>query len=380
VRAPPARRTSNLLSTLAGQFPSEITSLLASAIEATYPPGSQPALPPSLTAASFADAYVGAFAVFWFLTSGEGPLGNNVLGPPPTTSCGTNPPSWTSSTSTPPPQSGSVVNHSGSGVCDAILAILAILSFLTGNVAAGIGFLIGALEDEPSTSINWPVVQCDVFWLESLVDKTLNALRDALWIMTLAYPPPIMLGGQDTDGNWVPATDWTNTSLGQDPPASLPNNEPPAGGVPLTKTNALGVPREVARGGGGYPHGLDTGPGSDGQPILPDLDFFRFPSEAAIETDTNEYPAPDLIPPEIYPNTIVNGMGVENGGIMEAGTFPTRELPFGDAVANALKVIEAKANGLPDYNLDGDRGYGWLGWRPKPLTNPATPPVQVESD
>jgi hypothetical protein len=375
----------NLMTTLAAQFPAELTTLLSAAIADTYPAHSQPAMPPELTAAGFANAYVGAYAVYWFLTSGDGPLGNNALGPPPSTSCGTTPPSWTTSSSSSPPQSGSVINQSGSPVCDAILAILAVLSFLTGNVAAGIGFTIAALEEIPSASINWPAVQCDVYWIESLTDKLVNALRDALWIMTLAYPPPIMLGGTDTNGDWEPATDWTNVSTDEDPPANLPDNEPPAGGVPLTKTNAASTGRggNVAAGGDGgeYPRGLDKGPGPDGKPILPDLDFFRYPLPAPLETDSSDYTAQDGIPADLYPNSVVNGMGLSNGGMLQSSTtFPSQSVPFGDAVSNALQLIKAKADGLPDYNLDGDRGYGWLGWHPKALSDPATLPVQVEQD
>ncbi len=368
--------TPNLMTTLAARFPAEITDLLDAALTATYPAGSQPRPPATLTADLFSDAYVGAFAVHWFLTSGQGPLGNNVPGPAPSTACAASPPSWTTSASTPPPASGSVVTHSGSAACDAVLAILALLSFLTGNVAAGIGLTVAALEEIPSTDINWPVVQCDVYWLQTFVDKILNALRDALWMMTLAYPPPIMLGGPGTDGTTIPATDFTDVSTGQDPPAQLPGNEPPTGGIPLTKTNDRDDGDR-----GRYPHGLDTGPGPDGNAIIPDLDFLRFPLNAPLETDTAGYRADDLIPVGIYPDQVVNGMGLLNGGMMEAvPTFPTRDVPFGDAVNNALQVITAKAAGLPDYNLDGDRGYGWVGWRPAPLTDPAAPPVNVEAD
>jgi hypothetical protein len=375
-------RSPNLLSQLSGQFPAEITNLIAAALEQAYPASVQTDLPmpPSLTAGAFADAYVGAFSVYWFMTSGEGPLGNNILGPPPSTACGTTPPSWATSASSnaPAPQQGSVVNQSGSAVCAAVLAILAALAFLTDNIAAGVALTIAAVEEVPSDSINWPQVQCDLWWLESLVDKALNALRDGLWILTFAYPPPVMLGSQDPDGNWIPATDWTDLSAGEDPPAQLPNNEPPASGVPLTMTNAFSAGnRDVP---GRYPHGLDTGPDASGNAIIPDFDYFRFPGNAPLETDSNEYPARDLVAPGMYPNTIVSGLGLTNDGMLQPTTFPTRNVSFGDAVSNALAVIEAKAAGLPDYNLDGDRGYGWLGWRPEPLSKPATPPVKVEAD
>ena len=345
---------------LAASFPPEITDLIAKAITSTYPP--TPLLPPpeALSADEFASAYVGAYAVFWFLTAGDGPLGNNATGPPPS-NCGTTPPSWTTSSgSSQPPQQQGVT--SGSEACEIILAILAVLAFLTGNAAAGIALLVAALEEQPS--IDWDKVRCDVFWVTFTVDKIENLLRDALVMSTLAYPPPILLGGPDTSGNTQPATDFTNTTAGQDPAQPFPGNAPPSGGVPLTRTNNMTVEQ------GTFPKGLDK------TNTLADLNWLRYPEKVPVETDAAE----NQIPGGKYPEFVMDGSGLAGAGMMNPGAFPTRAAFFGDAVANAAKLIEARGKGLADYNLDGDRGYGWLGWRPKPLTNPQTPPVQVQQD
>ena len=54
---------------------------------------------------------------------------------------------------------------------------------------------------------------------------------------------------------------------------------------------------------------------------------------------------------------------------------------FGGALANSRKGIDlvqagtfANKKNLPDYNLDGDRGYGWPCWDVSPAVtfNPAT--------
>jgi hypothetical protein len=72
---------------------------------------------------------------------------------------------------------------------------------------------------------------------------------------------------------------------------------------------------------------------------------------------------------------VVEGIGLENGGILTNGAYPSRDQGFGDAVANAVQVLESEAKGLPNYNLDADRGYGWKTWNPKAPSKPKDPPV-----
>jgi hypothetical protein len=89
-----------------------------------------------------------------------------------------------------------------------------------------------------------------------------------------------------------------------------------------------------------------------------------------------------MIAADLYPNALIqSGAAVLNGGVMDpAPGWPTREKDFGDAVANAVQIIAKQAKGLVDYNLDGDRGYGWHTWDPQPGTNPFIPPVSVEQE
>jgi hypothetical protein len=63
--------------------------------------------------------------------------------------------------------------------------------------------------------------------------------------------------------------------------------------------------------------------------------------------------------------------------LTDTGVFPTRDQDFGGALANAVAVVQAQAQGLVSYNLDGDRGYGWKTWHPKAGTSPANPDVPV---
>ena len=65
-----------------------------------------------------------------------------------------------------------------------------------------------------------------------------------------------------------------------------------------------------------------------------------------------------------------------NGGIVNSEPYPSSNLFFGDAVSNAVQLIADGGLKLPDYNLDGDRGYGWLAWDAVAGSNPFNLPVQ----
>jgi len=106
-----------------------------------------------------------------------------------------------------------------------------------------------------------------------------------------------------------------------------------------------------------------------------DLNFNAYPKTASEEPSTE-----NLVPIGRYPNLVVDGSGLQNGGILAGGTFPTRQVFLGDAVANAVQAITHGPDHLPDYNLDGDRGDGWEGWHPQPGSVPATPPVNAVQD
>jgi hypothetical protein len=353
-----AMATGNLGS-LPQSFPSEIEDLLEDALQEIYPQPHTPEIRPelgTLAAQTFADAYVGAFGVFWFLTSGEGPLGNNLLESPPG-GCGTTPPSWVSTGGSPTAQQAGL--NIGGAVCAALLAILAVLLIVTGNVVAGFEALTAALA---APIIDWDEVRCNLFWITNMMLKQENLLRDALVFTGLAYPPPVLLGGPDLNGQTQPATDLT-PDPNLDTTAKQPEgNVPPSSGIPLTRTNSFSSDTRE------YPRRLDEANGA------PDLNFEAYPVSAGGETPSTE----NLIPPGKYPDFILNEAGLQNGGITTGGPYPTRELFLGDAVSNAAMLIDATE--LPNYNLDGDRGYGWRGWHPQVGTEPIDPPVHDAED
>lgn len=351
-----AMATGNL-GTLPDQFPSEINDLFSKALNETYPAG-QPIAGlgiPAFDEDTMPKAFVGAFAVYWFMTSGKGALGENVVGP----GTGMPEPSWISSGSTPTP--GDAGLNVGAAICGILLAIFGALLILAGDLPAGLAALDAAL-NQPV--IDWDTVANELFWLrKSLIDAE-NALQNALVMSGLAYPPPVMLGARvninGTDET-LPVTDLTPP--GGSGASPVPNQT----GIPLCKSNGLSTDANPTVQKQPYPRQLDknsaVGP-------FADLNFAVYPAVRGEEPLTE-----NPIPVNMYPQSFVNGLGLQHGGMMTAGPYPSSYQFFGDAVSNAVQLMEQGVENLADYNLDGDRGYGWKAWEPKPGTNPVNPPL-----
>jgi hypothetical protein len=348
----------------------EISDLFDEALATTYGPAelaqigasSLPSVGATFTPGALKSAYVGAFAVYWFMTSGTGPFNNNLLGTPPA-GCGTTPPSWLTSGGSPSPSQAGL--NTGGAVCAAVFIILAVLALLTGDLPGALAALAAAMA---APVVDWSTVACNLFWATSTLLADENALRDTLVYLALAYPPPVLLGGTDVNGNTQPATDLSPDPNLQQAPAQPTGNVAPTQGVPLTRSNGLrpGQDRDL------YPAAMDISVQN-----LADLDWLVYPFPASVPTETA--PTDDLIKEGSYPATVF-AAPLANGGITAAGgTFPTLGKTIGGAVANAREAL-ASPGKLADFNLDADRGYGWLGWHPKAGSNTATPPVNVQRD
>ncbi|HSM79454.1 MAG TPA: hypothetical protein VLT57_17570 [Bryobacteraceae bacterium] len=316
------------LGNLPSQFPQALADYIQKAIDTTYPVASRPE---GFTTEAIKEAFVGLFAVVWFMTSGFGPMTPIDLGAAPST-C-TTPPSWVTSGGAPPSpqQSGP---STGATVCGVLLAILALLLFIFEDWGDGVAAVVGAIKEFTSGGgIDWDQLQCNLFWLRKNLLDAENGLVDALVKSALAYPAPAKLGTVDANSITHPAVDLTAN-----------------GGVPLTKTNGGGP--DIAGVVFPYPHQMDTA--NNG---FADLDFGSFPKSAQENPGTLNFP----LPPS-YADTVVTASGLQNGGMIPNGPFPSRNQFFGDAVANAKALIASLAKGLPRYNLDADRGYGWKTW------------------
>jgi hypothetical protein len=229
-----------------------------------------------------------------------------------------------------------------------VAAILTLIALIFGNLLAGlaaIGFWIASAIAEDD--VDWPLLRCNVFWLRWMVVEAEKGLRDKFVLGGLAYPPSSKLSKTPPDGPTEPAVDGTD----------IPDTEE---GWPLTRTRSYAD----------YPRRMDSSNGP------PDLNWWSFPESSLEEPSTSHG-----VPSSVYADEVIRGMGLEGGGMLtDNGEFPTRGARFGGAVANAVDLIRKLADGLVDYNLDGDRGYGWKTWRPSAGTQPQNPPVQAEPE
>ncbi len=320
------------LGTLPGAFPADLATYVNQAVQNAYP---AMLIPAGLTMDAVSEAFAGLYAVVWFMTSGFGPMTPFDLGSAPS-SC-TTAPGWVTSGGSPPSpqQSGP---STAATVCGVVLAILALVLFIFQQWALGAAAVAGAIAAFASGGgIDWDQLACNLYWLrKSLLDGG-NAIVDALVKSGLAYPAPAQLGIGSGD---QPAVD-----------------NGPNGGMPLTKSNPSGSLWAPAMA---FPHQLDTSVSG-----FADLDFGKFPTSDPETPQTMNFP---LDPG--YADQVVDGAGLQNGGMLNGNTFPSANLFFGDALSNAQQLIAAQASKLPSYNLDADRGYGWLTWGPPVNTFP----------
>ncbi|HVG37743.1 MAG TPA: hypothetical protein VM870_00565, partial [Pyrinomonadaceae bacterium] len=305
------------LGNLPDQFPDDLAELLLNTVTATYLSGQQPL--DGFTKETFKRAFVGAFAVYWFMTSGSGPMCDNPLGPPPA-NC-ESAPDWITSGAIPTPQQAGL--NTGGATCAALLATAALLLILSGALVAGVAALIAAIN---APIVDWDKVRCNLFWLRKTLVDIENALRDSLVRGGLAYPPPQKLGTIDTNGNTRPAADDT-----------------PGSGVPFCRSNN--------QAGTLYPRIKDkTNPSIK----FADFNFSSFPVNPGAEIPVTR----NLIQSGLYPDFVVNatGLGLNNSILTDGPPLVSQTSQisqkvldkhvFGDAVSNARDLIVKDGVGL----------------------------------
>jgi len=264
---------SGLAKKLTDQFPKKISTLLQEALAATYtqPLGStvfpDATLPivgidgsPAFAPGTFEKAFVGAFAVYWFMTSGFAVTAENPTGTP----TGQPEPSWIVSGSTP--SAAQAGFELGATICDLILAWFGAL------------FTFGASLVTFVPSIDWSTVANESFWIRKILADQENLLRDILVWTGLGYPPPVLLGVIDPNGTTLPVTDLTNFTNPQIPSPTPSGNVPTTSGAYLCKTNGFTVELRDS-----YPRRLDlTVQGRA------DLNFDSFPISVGPELPTTD--------------------------------------------------------------------------------------------
>ncbi len=330
-----------------------------SAITSTYPL----LRPPDFINDPIAKALVGLYGVVWVMTSGfttPPPL------PAPPPGGAENPPSWvnTSGGTPPPPVQGGP--STGATVCGVLLAILSALAFAAADLAGGSAALAGAIaEFDSGHGIDWAAVQNDVFWLTMTLTNIQQALFTSLALGGVGYPMPSMLGG-NSSGSWEPVTPamlgvvFKNAGVGE------PDNHP------LTRLSH----RETDASD--YPAQMDQTPPVAGSTLGADAFYSWYPGVLGGDNTQIEQPpvsefpptktvnpSADFVPASLYPDLVVDQSPAVGQGIFTLPTFPSDNEYFGDSLSNALLLLAQTPGKLPDYNLDGDRGYGWLNWNPQ---------------
>lgn len=320
-----------------GALPNFIADMLAKAVEDTYTSGLEPLPPGIFSAETFNNAYVGAISVLYFMTGGMPPMCTRSPGPPPS-DC-TDPPDWVDSGGAPPETDPDDYVDSDKKATKIILAILAALFFLGGALGAGIAAAVGAAKTDP---VMWNELRCHIYWLRYFLYQNEKSIRDMLVLGTLAYPASEDLSTAVSDGppEGPPiATVYCKTRSNQDRyPSQMTSDEA------ATFTNYPSSPLETPA--------TRSWPRSGDYPSVP-LDDGAFTSIAGDMTVND---------PANFPTKTVGG---------DVGWF-------GNSVMNAVAVITSDAEGLVDYNLDGDRGYGWMAWSHTAGTFPSAPPIDAD--
>lgn len=303
--------------------------------------------PPVFTAARLQRAYAALLAVLWFQTSGEVIGCNRDPGPPPE-ACGADakPPDWADPTKknpvddkpfqpvTPTPEPDPDVAEIVSG---AALALLGLGSLLFGSGAAGAAALAAgiALIADGIEEVDWEKLECDLYWIDVYLFNGLTALHNLAVLGAVQHPYPSDLKVDtltlEFNGGKIPFA--SGPALCKSRPVRALHT--PWGGKVATWTFQPFEPREepktvVWRGGE------------------------RWPSFVIDDVAANPATASVATPPGAWPGAI-------------AGSF-------GPAVPAAVALIKDPPASLPSWNLDGDRGIGWLTWElAAPYTNPIAP-------
>ena len=334
-----------------------VSGLLATAVDRVLgaSSGTPITLPPALTdPVELRRAYVGSLSVLWFMTN-QSALSSPRPGAPPPGS--ETPPPWYGSGSPPPapsPGGGGGSGSSSDATASAVIAaILGVIAVLTGWLPAAVGAIVLAIlaADSDPPSFDWTNLRTTLYYTQLTIWNIEDGIRRGLEAAGVGYPPPYRLATSTVDmagvTQWAPAQDDSK--------------------VELTRSRRLES----------YPLHV-YGPVVNGTTLLPDAGFSDSPASTPEEPGTRP-----LFAYIAYPDAIVDGAAMANGGLRgDSGNFPTSDHDFGGAVDNAADLLRHDGDKLPNFNLDGDRGYGWKTWRAKVGTSPGdiTQPVQIAEE
>jgi hypothetical protein len=296
--------------------------------------------PPALfTAERLQVGYLMTWLVLWFQTSGEVVGCNKPPSMTPPAACGSNPtpPPWTPAVSpsgtpyTPTHPNPNVSPDVGMIICEA-------LTGLGLAAAAAVAFMPPAMEDlagllaDELVDVNWNAIECWLYWVDVYIYNAVNILHQATVVGGFQQPYPAELG----QGATV-------LTFGQYD-------------VPYTPTATVNCRSRFAESllqpwSGLLPPWTEDPVGAGGTPEPPPSNVWPFERPlwpSAVIDDTSENPQRGSLhiasEPPSFDEEVLNSS-------------------FGPAAQSAVLLITQQQKGLPNWNLDADRGYGWLTWR-----------------
>jgi hypothetical protein len=304
--------------------------------------------------------YIMTWLQLWFQTSGDVIGCNPPPSPTPPPTCGnnTNPPNWVDPTKINPatckpdgsgcqlfkPETPTPKHEPDVGeiICGIIAALMgaATLSFGggivgTSNIVAGISLIVGG-----EKQLNWDELSCQLYWLSVYIFNGLSALHKLTVLAGIQHPYPADLAEMNQ-----------TLAVGNQPPISFPSVG--------TMCKSLSVQSTLVPWNCGL------------------LDWTQPPSNVSSETP----PSMVWSWPGWWPNAFIDDVETNRGGAdiavapatYNAGVKQT----FGPSVQAAMRLITAPPAKLPDWNLDGDRGIGWLTWK---LQTPYSLPLNSSAE
>jgi len=297
--------------------------------------------------------YLLTWLQLWFQTSGAVVGCNPAPNATPPSTCGNNtsPPPWIDPTQTNPatgqpfqPQQPTPKHDPNVGeiICGAILAALGAVSLFFGGGLVGAGAIAGgvALIVGGEEQLNWDQLSCQLYWLSVYIFNGLSALHKLTVLAGVQHPYPSDLAQMSE-----------TLKFG----GVIPINFPTTGDMCKSQTlqNML-VPWSCSG-----------------------LDWTQPPQNMAVETPASLV----WIWPDWWPNAFVDDARTNPGGSDITVSPPAYNTgvnqTFGPSVQAAIQLITAPPASLPDWNLDGDRGIGWLTWQ---LTAPYAVPLTTQAE
>ena len=280
--------------------------------------------------------YLMLWITLWFETSGAVIGCNKAPAPTPPDGCGdnTDPPPWVDPTQVDPttnqpfvpPEPNAKHDPNIAEIVSGIILALAggALCFF-GGYAVGAGYIAGGISliVDGEKQLNWDELECQLYWLGVYLYNGLDVLHRLAVFGGFQHPYPDDLSSPTLtiqfNGNSLPYT----------------------AGAAVCKSRRVEGMQQPWNGA------LSTWTSYPTNPVeLPITDVWRFgalwPSAFVDDAGVNP-PTEDLTqPPGAWP-----------GGVKGS---------FGPAVGAAARLIQHPVP-LPDWNLDGDRGRGWLTWQ-----------------